>query len=148
MKIQLRPYQTSDFEKVNRYFPKKEIDRYINRGGEYKILSLLGVYRSFFRLLVDDEQVLGTGVIRWKYSRDTNRFGWWLYAIWINPDIRGKGLGVVLMKELFNELRDRQVKRVYLTVRNNNYIAINLYNKLGFVTIKENDTYKVMRYEL
>ena len=148
MKIQLRPYQTTDFEKVNRYFPKKEIDRYINRGGEYKILSLLGVYRSFFRLLVDDEQVLGTGVIRWKYSRDTNRFGWWLYAIWINPEIRGKGLGVVLMKELFNELRDRQVKRVYLTVRNNNYIAINLYNKLGFVTIKENDTYKVMRYEL
>lgn len=147
MKIQLRPYQTTDFEKVNRYFSKKEIDRYINRG-EYKILSLLGVYMSSFRLLVDDKQLLGTGVMRWKYSRDTKRFGWWLYAIWINPDIRGKGLGVVLMKELFNELRERQVKRVYLTVRNNNHIAINLYNKLGFVTIKENDTYKVMRYEL
>ena len=33
MKVQLRPYQTTDFEKVNRYFPKKEIDRYTNRGG-------------------------------------------------------------------------------------------------------------------
>lgn len=147
MKVQLRPYQTTDFEKVNRYFPKKEINRYVNGGG-YLILSLLGIYRSFFRLLVDDKQLLGTGVIRWKYSRDTNRFGWWLYAIWINPNFRGQGLGMVLMEELFNELREKHVKRVYLTVRNNNSIAINLYNKLGFVTIKENSTYKVMQYEL
>lgn len=35
-----------------------------------------------------------------------------------------------------------------ILVRNNNSIAINLYNKLGFVTIKENSTYKVMQYEL
>lgn len=52
------------------------------------------------------------------------------------------------MEELFNELREREVKRVYLTVRNNNSIAINLYHKLGFVTIKENSTYKIMQYEL
>ena len=97
MKVQLRPYQTTDFEKVNRYFPKKEIDRYTNRGG-YLMLSLSGVYKSFFRLLVDGEQLLGTRVLRWKYSKDTNRAGWWLYAIWINPDCRGQGSGAVLME--------------------------------------------------
>lgn len=147
MKIQLRPYQTTDFEKVNCYFPKKEIDRYVNGGG-YLILSLLGIYKSFFRLLVDDKQLLGTGVIRWKYSRDTKRFGWWLYAIWIHPDFRGKGYGVVLMEQLFEELQMRNVKKVFLTVDNANTIAQNLYKKLGFVEIKQNKQYIVMQYDL
>ena len=71
-----------------------------------------------------------------------------MYAIWIKPDFRGKGLGMVLMEKLFNELREKHIKRVYLTVHNNNSIAINLYNKLGFITIKENSTYRVMQYEL
>lgn len=146
MKIQLRPYQTTDFKKVNRYFPKKEIDRYVNRG--VVILSLLGIYKSFFRLLVDDKQLLGTGVIRWKYSRDTKRFGYWLYAIWIHPEFRGKGYGVVLMEHLFDELRMRNVKKVHLTVNNANTIAQNLYKKLGFVEIKQNKQYIVMQYDL
>lgn len=145
--ISLRPYRKTDFRLINRYCSKKEINSYINMGG-YLILSLLGIYRSFFRLLVDGERLLGCGVIRWKWSKDTYCFGWWLYAIWIKPDFRGKGLGMVLMEKLFNELREKHIKRVYLTVHNNNSIAINLYNKLGFITIKENSTYRVMQYEL
>lgn len=145
--ILLRPYRKTDFRLINRYCSKKEINSYINMGG-YLILSLLGIYRSFFRLLVDGEKLLGCGVIRWKWSKDTYCFGWWLYGIWINFDCRGQGLGVVLMEKLFEELRRKNVRYVHLIVSNNNSIAINLYNKLGFITIKENDTYKVMRYEL
>jgi ribosomal protein S18 acetylase RimI-like enzyme len=143
----LKPYADADYYSVSQYFPKKEIDKYMNRG-RYGILSLFGIYKSHFYLLQDISDVIGCGIIRRKWSRDTKRFGWWLYAIWINPDFRGQGLGMVLMEELFNELREKHVKRVYLTVRNNNSIAINLYNKLGFVTIKEHSTYKVMQYEL
>lgn len=147
MKIQLRAYSATYFEKVNHYFPKKEIDRYTNRG-YYFLLSLLGIYKSFFHLLINEDNLLGCGVIRWKYSKETHCFGWWLYGIWINPDYRGQRLGIVLMENLFNKLREKHIKRVYLIVRINNVVAINLYNKLGFVTIKENDTYKVMQYEL
>lgn len=99
-------------------------------------------------MLVDDKQLLGTGVIRWKYSRDTKRFGYWLYAIWIHPDFRGKGYGVVLMEQLFEELQMRNVKKVFLTVDNANTIAQNLYKKLGFVEIKQNKQYIVMQYDL
>lgn len=143
----LKPYADADYYSVSQYFLKKEIDCYVNRGG-YLILSLLGIYKSFFRLLVDDKQLLGTGVIRWKYSRDTKRFGYWLYAIWIHPDFRGKGYGVVLMEYLFDELRMRNVKKVHLTVNNANTIAQNLYKKLGFVEIKQNKQYIVMQYDL
>ena len=143
----LKPYADADYYSVSQYFPKKEIDRYVNGGG-YLIVSLLGIYKSFFRLLVDDKQLLGTGVIRWKYSRDTKRFGYWLYAIWIHPDFRGKGYGVVLMEQLFEELQMRNVKKVFLTVDNANTIAQNLYKKLGFVEIKQNKQYIVMQYDL
>lgn len=145
--IELKPYQFTDFPKVNGCFSKKEISKYTNRGG-YKILSFFAIYNSDFYLLWDDSQIIGCGVIRWKYSRDTKRFGYWLYAIWIHPKFRGKGYGVVLMEHLFDELRMRDVKKVYLTVDNTNMIAQNLYKKLGFIEIKQNKQYIVMQYDL
>lgn len=87
-------------------------------------------------------------MIRWKWSRDIKRFGYWLYAIWIHPDFRGKGFGVVLMESLIKELRMRNIKEVYLTVNNSNIIAKNLYNKLGFKGIQQNNQYIVMQHEL
>lgn len=145
--IHCRPYNSEDFNLLDGYFSRREVNRYINKG-IFRLLSLLNLYKCFFRLLIDGDQLIGTGVIRWKYSRDTKRFGWWLYAIWINPDFRGRGLGVVLMENLFKELRLWNVEQVYLTVDNTNTIAQNLYNKLGFVEIIRKDHYIVMRYEL
>lgn len=145
--IHCRPYNSGDFNLLDGYFSRREVNRYINKG-IFRLLSLLNLYKCFFRLLIDGDQLIGTGVIRWKYSRDTKRFGWWLYAIWINPDFRGRGLGVVLMENLFKELRLWNVEQVYLTVDNTNTIAQNLYNKLGFLEIIRKDHYIVMRYEL
>ena len=141
----LKPY--ADYYSVSSYFPKKEIDKYMNRG-RYGILSLFGIYKSHFYLLQDISDVIGCGVIRRKWSRDTKRFGEWLYAIWIHPDFRGKGYGVVLLEQLFEELQMRNVKKVFLTVDNANTIAQNLYKKLGFVEIKQNKQYIIMQYEL
>lgn len=143
----LKPYADADYYSVSQYSPKKEIDKYMNRG-RYGILSLSRIYKSHFYLLWDDSQIIGCGVIRWKYSRDTKQLGWWLYAIWIHPGFRGKRYGVVLMEHLFDELRMRNVKKVYLTVDNTNTIAQNLYKKLGFVEIKQNKQYIVMQYDL
>ena len=143
----LKPYADADYYSVSSYFPKKEIDKYMNRG-RWGILSLFGIYKSHFYLLQDISDVIGCGVIRRKWSRDTKRFGYWLYAIWIHPDFRGKGYGIVLMEQLFEELQMRNVKKVFLTVDNANTIAQNLYKKLGFVEIKQNKQYIIMQYEL
>lgn len=145
--LQLKPYQTADFERINYYFPKKEIAKYTNEG-KYRMLSLFALYKSKFYLLWENDNIVGCGVIRWKWSRDTKRFGYWLYAIWINPNYRGQGLGVVLMKSLFRELCIQNIKKVFLTVDNTNTIAQNLYKKLGFEEILQNEQYIVMQYDL
>lgn len=143
----LKPYADADYYSVSQCFPKKEIARYTNRGG-YRILSFFAIYKSHFYLLWDDRQIVGCGVIRWKWSRDTKSFGWWLYAIWIHPNSRGKGYGVLLIESLFKELRMRNIKEVYLTVDNSNTTAKKLYDKLGFKGIQEKNQYTVMQYEL
>lgn len=145
--VELKGYSDVDYHAIKDYFPKKEIGKYTNKGG-YRILSFFAIYKSNFYLLWEDDRVIGCGVIRWKWSRDTKSFGWWLYAIWINPNSRGKGYGVLLIESLFKELRMRNIKEVYLTVDNSNTIAKNLYDKLGFKGIQQKNQYTVMQYEL
>lgn len=129
------------------FFSRREILKYSNRGG-YAMLSLLGIYKSYFMLLKDEKRLLGCGVIRYKYSRELHCFSWWLYDIWIQPDFRGKGYGIVLMEKLIVELRKKRVKCVYLVVDNANLRAQNLYSKMGFVLYEQQTDYKILQYEL
>lgn len=112
------------------------------------MLSLLGIYKSYFRLLKNDDELIGCGVIRYKWSREIHCWGWWLYDIWICLDMRGKGYGSVLMNKLLDELKNRHVSIVRLVVKDNNARAIHLYEKTGFTTELKQDTYIIMRYEL
>lgn len=48
------------------------------------------------------------------------------------PEYRGKGISKVLMHSLFNLASTNYINRMTLEVRESNYIAINLYTKLGF----------------
>lgn len=112
------------------------------------MLSLLGIYRSYFMLLKDEKRLLGCGVIRYKYSCELHRFSWWLYDIYIQQDFRGKGYGIVLMEKLIIELRRMRVKCVYLVVDNTNLRAQNLYSKMGFVLYRQQTTNQILQYEL
>ena len=145
--IILKPYNDSDFNAVNQYFPAKEIAKYINKG-KYRLLSLLGIYRSTFMLLEENGQIMGCGVMRRKWSRNLHKFGWWLYAIWIEPSQRCKGISKILMNKLLEELKKKNIETVHLTVSKDNEIAQNLYNKIGFKLEGENSTDYIMRYDL
>lgn len=142
-----KQYKQENFSLISGYFSKREIARYTNTGW-WKLLSILSLYRSEFYLLWDDNKVIGTGVIRWKWSRESHAFGWWLYAIWIHPNHRGNGFGEVLMNELITILKLRNISKVELTVDINNIVAINLYKKIGFVEVKQVSNYIVMQYDL
>lgn len=143
--ITLSPYTSSDFLLLTKYFPSKEIERYINKG-KYRFLSLIGAYKSHLMLLKDDERLLGIGVIRWKWSREMNQFGWWFYAIWINPEFRGNGYGTILMSKLCDEMQARNTQIVRLTVAKDNEVALNLYKKIGFTIVKDVNNEYVMQY--
>lgn len=143
----LRPYTNKDFQLLNQYFPAVEIGKYTNKG-RYKFLSLLGFYKSHFMVLIDNEQLIGCGVLRHKWSREVRNKGWWFYAIWINPIYRGKGYGFFLMQELLSEVKMKKIKQVGLTVDEDNKIARNLYKKIGFVEIGKNKQQIIMQYDL
>jgi len=48
------------------------------------------------------------------------------------PEYRGEGVGEYLMRSLIAAAKERGAKKMTLEVRKSNYIAQNLYTKLGF----------------
>ncbi|MCG0276351.1 MAG: ribosomal protein S18-alanine N-acetyltransferase [Thermosediminibacteraceae bacterium] len=48
------------------------------------------------------------------------------------PEYRGKGIGELLMRSLMRIARENGAKAMTLEVRKSNYVAQNLYSKLGF----------------
>lgn len=146
----LELYRKADASAVYKYFLPKEVLKYTNEGG-YKCLAIVKIYKTWFMLLKEDRNIVGCGCIRWKFSRETRRFGWWLYDIWIKPEERGKGKGKILMAMLLEDLRRRGAKRVGLTVSPSNVRALHLYTALGFHTIEKNCSNNkdiVMAYDL
>jgi ribosomal-protein-alanine N-acetyltransferase len=51
------------------------------------------------------------------------------------PEYRGLGIGELLMRSLMAAAKTRGAKKMTLEVRKSNYIAQNLYSKLGFEPI-------------
>ncbi len=81
--------------------------------------------RAFVRLLDGDRiAAVGLGVY------DRGYVG--LFDLVVRPELRGRGLGVRLIKALLDWGRGQGARRAYLQVEEKNSIARNLYSKLGF----------------
>jgi ribosomal protein S18 acetylase RimI-like enzyme len=57
------------------------------------------------------------------------------YSLAIDPAFRGRKIGEKLMREMIEQLRLRNVRRIYLEVEATNVAAIGLYRRLGFSNI-------------
>jgi len=57
----------------------------------------------------------------------------WVCDVYIDPETRGKGLGVMLAGAIVNHLRPLQLKRVVLSTLD----AHGVYEKAGFVALPE-----------
>lgn len=57
----------------------------------------------------------------------------WVCDVYVDPDARGKGLGVMLAQAIVNHLRPLQLKRVVLSTLD----AHGVYEKVGFVALPE-----------
>lgn len=58
-----------------------------------------------------------------------------LLKIAIKKENRGNGIGCLLLSHLFNELQKRKVTNLFLEVRLSNRIALDFYERHGFVHI-------------
>lgn len=69
------------------------------------------------------------------------------FAISIFEQYRGRGIGTILMRTMLAKLRDKGYRRTFSSVAKDNY-AIKLYEKVGFVVVKENEEDYIMVCEL
>ncbi len=64
-------------------------------------------------------------------------------AISLYEEYRHFGLGTALMKKMLQFLKDKGYKQTSLSVQKANY-AVNMYRKLGFEVVKENEEEYIM----
>ena len=69
------------------------------------------------------------------------------FAISLNQDFRGQGIGTALMEEMLALLRERGYKKASLSVQKANY-ACRLYLKTGFRIVAENEEEYIMVCDL
>lgn len=60
----------------------------------------------------------------------------WLLSLAVRPKYRGAGLGEKLITHILKSLAAAKVSDVLLTVTPNNTKAVDLYQRLGFATVK------------
>ena len=58
-----------------------------------------------------------------------------LNMVYIDPELRGQGLGRYLMQFVLDQLAARQVQHLFLEVREQNLVAQKLYQAVGFETL-------------
>jgi putative acetyltransferase len=86
---------------------------------------------GIFLVIVDDDQIIGTGAIR-KLNHDTCE----LKRFWLSFDYHGQGLGYRMMQELLAFAREKAYRRIRLeTDRIYQNRAFNFYKSLGFYEI-------------
>ena len=67
------------------------------------------------------------------------------FAISLYKEYRGLGIGAALMQEMLRILKDRGYKQASLAVQKANY-AVNMYRKIGFEIVDENEEEYIMLY--
>ncbi len=73
---------------------------------------------------------------------EQNRSEYWGYIG--EKEYWGKGLGKEILTKMINLAINEKISSVYLKVEKNNYRAIKLYEKFGFVNKLEEDNYLIM----
>ncbi|MCI8376866.1 MAG: GNAT family N-acetyltransferase [Lachnospiraceae bacterium] len=68
-------------------------------------------------------------------------------AVSLYEEYRHLGLGTALMREMLQFLKDKGYKQISLSVQKENY-ALNMYRKVGFEVVKENEEEYIMICQL
>ena len=64
-----------------------------------------------------------------------------ILTIDVSPKHRRKGIGQRLLQEIERTFKDKGVKICYLEVRENNFVALSLYQKLGYKKVGRLENY-------
>src|SRR5579871_6606460 len=91
----------------------------------------------------DSEEPAGFALYFMNYSTFLARPGIWLEDLFVKPHLRGKGIGLALLKRLAAIARERECGRVEWSVLDWNAPSIAFYKKLGAVPMDEWTTFRL-----
>lgn len=84
---------------------------------------------AFFPLAIIDGKIAGFAVLH-LFEDDSE-----LFNIVVRPEYRGKKIGGKLLDAVLSFAKDNKITKVYLEVRESNFIAKTLYLKRGFESL-------------
>jgi len=90
----------------------------------------------------------GYAVYFFNFSSFVGRMGLYLEDLFVNPNMRGKGLGKALLKKLAQIAIEKKCKRMEWVVLDWNEAAIEFYNKLGAEALGDWTTFRLNEKEI
>lgn len=82
-----------------------------------------------------------------KFWKDICPDQYWIMGLYVEPEHRLKGVAENLIKKTISELKNKKFKKVYITVFETNTPALNLYKKIGFKPVYNQEiTDKIDKY--
>jgi len=99
-----------------------------------QIASLLKNPNSINLLALMDCEIVGF-LIALIYEQETQKIGH-IYTLDVAVKARKQGVGLKLLTELEQILREKEVKVCYLEVKVDNSAALRLYRKLGYIKVE------------
>lgn len=79
-------------------------------------------------VIIEDERVIGAASLLKDWAGSTA----YLFDLVVAGDARGRGCGRLLMEGVIENLRNKGIERLELTVAPDNNAAVDLYTQLGF----------------
>jgi ribosomal-protein-alanine N-acetyltransferase len=123
--ITLREFEMADIRRV------MEIEEHSFLEGDAALyLDLYEEWPQGFLVAEHEDRVIGFAVLVLTPEGDGR-----IFAIAVDSNYKGRGVGRTLLKAAFNTLRKRKIGFVRLEVRVGNHVAQQLYRSTGFMEI-------------
>ena len=91
--------------------------------------------KNLFKVLKNETDIIGYYIALFALDECE------LLNITIKSELQKKGLGELMLRDLFNECRKANIVNIFLEVRKSNLLAIQLYKKNGFNEIGVRNNY-------
>lgn len=111
-------------------------DNFIESNNKLYHISNMPINKTRNSYMIKDNKGLIISKLNY-YEYKIKNFDWILIAnLYTKPEYRGNGLATKLINELYNDITKNTNKGLYLFVKSDNRVAIELYTKLNFKKIR------------
>jgi ribosomal protein S18 acetylase RimI-like enzyme len=116
------------------FIPQSDLDSYLNK--EYSVTRIQEIFHNpNFICFVAEVKMKICGWLKLTINKNEDRF--YLSSIYILPDYQKLKIGDKLFQTACNVAKQKEFNEIYVGVMNQNKIALQWYEKLGFKFFEE-----------